>query len=62
MYEIEEKFGPLRAKALAHTQAFQMIEVDGDALRYDAYAVEGEQIDHFQLVKHADGTSTYTHA
>jgi 3',5'-cyclic AMP phosphodiesterase CpdA len=62
MYEIEEKFGTLRAKALAHTQAFQVIEVDGDALRYNAYAIEGEQIDQFQLVKHADGTSTYTHA
>lgn len=62
MYEIEDKFTPLRAKTLAHTQAFQVIEVDGDTLTYDAYAVEGDRIDQFQLVKHGDGPSTYTHS
>ncbi len=62
MYEIEDKFTPLRAKTLAHTQAFQVIEVDGDKLTYDAYAVEGERIDQFQLVKHGDGPSTYIHS
>jgi len=62
MYEIEDKFAPLRAKTLAHTEAFQVINVDGDKVTYDAYAIEGEQIDHFQLVKHADGTSTYSQA
>ncbi len=60
MYEIEDKFIPLRAKTLAHTQAFQVIEVDGDKLIYDAYAIEGEQIDHFQLVKNTDGTTNYS--
>jgi 3',5'-cyclic AMP phosphodiesterase CpdA len=62
MYEIADKFAPLRAKTLAHTQAFQVIEMNGEKLTYDAYAIEGEQIDHFQLVKHADGkASTYSH-
>ena len=61
MYEIEEKFASLRAKTLAHTQAFQAIEVDGDKLTYDAYTIGGERIDHFQLVRHSDGTSTYSH-
>jgi 3',5'-cyclic AMP phosphodiesterase CpdA len=60
MYEINEKFASLRAKTLAHTQAFQVIEVGGDKLTYDAYAIEGERIDQFQLVKHADGMSTYS--
>jgi hypothetical protein len=58
MYEIEDTFPSLRAKTLAHTQAFQVIDMDGDKLTYNAYAIEGEQIDHFQLVKHANGTST----
>lgn len=62
MYEIADKFAPLRAKTLAHTQAFQVIEMEGDKLTYNAYAVEGEQIDRFQLLKHADGTSTYSNA
>jgi len=60
MYAIEEKFAPLRAKTLAHTQAFQVIEVDGDKLTYDAYTIEGEQIDHFELLKNAAGMSTYS--
>jgi hypothetical protein len=62
MYEIEDSFAPLRAKTLAHTQAFQVIDVDGDKLTYDAYAIEGERIDHFELVKQANGASTYSHA
>lgn len=62
MYEIQDAFTPLRAKTLDHTQAFQVIEVDGDKLTYIAYAVEGPQIDRFQLVKHADGSSTYSNA
>ncbi len=62
MYEIADKFAPLRAKVLAHTQAFQVINVDADKLTYTAYAIEGEQIDHFKLVKHSDGTTTYSHA
>jgi 3',5'-cyclic AMP phosphodiesterase CpdA len=62
MYEIADKYAPLRAKTLAHTQAFQVIEIDGDKLTYNAYAVEGEQIDRFQLLKHADGTSIYSNA
>ncbi len=62
MYEIEDAFTPLRATTLAHTQAFQVIEMDGDKLTYCAYEVEGRQIDRFQLVKHADGTSTYSNA
>ncbi len=52
--------GPLRAKTLAHTRAFQVIKMDGDTLTYNAYAIEGEQTDHFKLVKHTDGTSTYS--
>jgi len=60
MYEIQDAFAPLRATTLAHTQAFQVIEMDGDKLTYSAYEIEGSQIDHFQIVKHADGTSTYS--
>jgi 3',5'-cyclic AMP phosphodiesterase CpdA len=60
MYEIEDTFAPLRAKTLAHTQAFQVIDMDGDKLTYNAYTIEGAQIDRFCLVKHAGGTSTYS--
>jgi 3',5'-cyclic AMP phosphodiesterase CpdA len=60
MYEIEDNFASLRAKTLAHTQAFQSIEVDGDKLTYDAYTIEGEQIDHFKLLKNTAGMSTYS--
>jgi len=60
MYEIEDTFAPLRAKALGHTQAFQVIEVDGDTLTYNAYAIEGETIDRFRLVKQVSGTTTYS--
>ncbi len=59
MYEIADMYAPLRAKTLAHTQAFQVIEMNGDTLTYDSYAIEGEPIDHFKLLKHTDGTSTY---
>jgi 3',5'-cyclic AMP phosphodiesterase CpdA len=62
MYEIDDHFPTLRATTLAHTQAFQVIEVDGDKLSYDAYAIEGERIDTFLLLKHPDGSSTYSHA
>ncbi len=62
MYEVDDRFTALRAKTIDHTQAFQVINVNGDELTYRAYATEGEQIDSFQLVKHADGTSTYSHA
>jgi len=62
MYEIDDHFPTLRATTLAHTQAFQVIEVDGGKLSYDAYAIEGERMDSFQLLKHPDGTSTYSHA
>jgi Calcineurin-like phosphoesterase/Purple acid Phosphatase, N-terminal domain len=51
MYEIEDTFAPLRARTLAHTQAFQVIDVDGGKLTYNAYAIEGELIDHFELLK-----------
>ena len=37
MYEIDRQFAPLRARTLAHTQAFQVIELDGDKLTYSAY-------------------------
>jgi 3',5'-cyclic AMP phosphodiesterase CpdA len=61
MYEIADRFAPLRAKTLAHTQAFQVIEMNGDTLTYDSYAIEGEPIDHFKLVKRAEEMSTYVH-
>jgi hypothetical protein len=60
MYEIEDKFQSLRATTLAHTQAFQVIDLDGDTLTYNAYAIEGAQIDHFRLMKHANGMATYS--
>ena len=62
MYEIEDAFPSLRATTLPHTQAFQVIEIDGGKLAYSAYELEGRQIDRFQLVKHADGSSTYSNA
>ena len=60
MYEIGDSFAHLRAKVLGHTQAFQVIEVDGDTLTYNAYAIEGEQIDRFRLVKQVSGATTYS--
>ena len=41
MYEIADSVCASPRQTLAHTQAFQVIEMDGDKLTYDAYAVEG---------------------
>jgi hypothetical protein len=43
----------------ARTQTYQVIAIDGDRLRYDAYAVDGTRIDDFELQKSGAGPSLY---
>ena len=60
MYPFNKKYESLMAKIQQNTQMYQVIEVDGDRLRFEAYAVTGEAIDGFELQKKADNTSTLT--
>lgn len=58
MYPFNKKYESLMAKIQQNTQMYQVIEVDGDRLRFDAYAVTGEAIDGFELHKKARDSST----
>lgn len=43
--------------SLGNTQMYQLIHVDGNQLRYEAYTATGELFDAFELAKRADGSS-----
>lgn len=44
-------------RSLTGTQLYQLVTVDGDRLRFEAYTATGELFDAFELHKAADGTS-----
>lgn len=43
---------------LGDTQLYQLIHIDGDVLRYEAYTATGQLFDTFSLVENPDGTSS----
>ncbi len=59
-YEVGPKFGDLMAKTAGHMQIYQIVDIDNDRLRLDAYGLDGAKLDGFQLAKDASGVSTYT--
>ena len=57
MYDLTEVNENLMARVAADTQLFQLITVDGDVLKYEAYTAAGSLYDGFVLHKQADGKS-----
>ncbi len=59
MYELRpngwEDFEAERDRAAENTQLFQVINVNGDTLTYEAYTATGELYDKFDLMKAKDG-------
>ncbi|MCS6776754.1 MAG: metallophosphoesterase family protein [Chloroherpetonaceae bacterium] len=53
MYNLERE--PWMRRVAEDTQLYQVIQVDGDRLRYEAYTATGELYDAFELRKRADG-------
>lgn len=60
MYKKNAKFEPLMAVMRGDTQMFQVIEVDGARLLYEAYSVAGERVDAFELHKEPGAPTKYT--
>lgn len=58
MYDATGKYASLMAKQLHNTQMYQVIAVDGDALTYRAYSIDGAEMDEFQLHKTAVGKAS----
>lgn len=57
MYAFNPKFQSLIAKTLENTPLYQVIEVGPDRLHFEARTAEGKNIDSFELLKTASGTS-----
>ncbi|MCA0757200.1 metallophosphoesterase family protein [Paenibacillus sp. N4] len=53
--EVWDKNGAQVDKAIANTQLYQLIHVEGDVLRYDARTATGKQFDEFEIVKLPNG-------
>lgn len=53
--EVWDKNGAQVDKAIANTQLYQLIHVDGDVLRYDARTATGKQFDEFEIRKLPNG-------
>jgi hypothetical protein len=62
MYNLTYTHKNLMAVLLARTQTYQVIGIDQDRLRYDAYAVDGTRVDAFELRKPGSGPSLYIDA
>ncbi|MDQ0114174.1 3',5'-cyclic AMP phosphodiesterase CpdA [Paenibacillus harenae] len=64
MYEssaaVWEKNGAQVDKAVANTQLYQLIHVDGDVLRYDARTATGKPFDAFEIKKLPNGKKQMT--
>ena len=59
MYKKNAKFEPLMAVMRGDTQMFQVIEVDGARLLYEAYSVAAERVDAFELHKEPGKATEY---
>jgi 3',5'-cyclic AMP phosphodiesterase CpdA len=51
MYEPSGKFDALMAKQIRHTQLFQVVQVNGSELTFQAYTSESQLVDSFNLKK-----------
>ena len=60
MYPFNPKYAALMAKTRPNTQMYQVIEIGGERLRYEAYAVSGEMVDGFELRKASPNKTTIT--
>ncbi len=58
MYELGDR--PLFRRTGDGTQLYQIVKIDGDTLRYEAYTAVGALYDGFKLTKHASGPNTLT--
>lgn len=56
MYDMNPRHLELMAVNLDETQLYQVIEIDGERLAYEAYAIDGERVDGFELIKDEGGT------
>ena len=50
-----EDYGETRDRGAENTQLFQVINVNGDTLSYEAYTATGELYDAFDIIKNGDG-------
>ena len=57
MYELTNRHKNPVAVLRSRTQTYQVTAIDGDRLRYDAYAVDGTRVDAFELRKAGAGPS-----
>jgi 3',5'-cyclic AMP phosphodiesterase CpdA len=59
MYPANPIYANLMVKTQPNTQMYQIVDVNGDRLRYEAYTVTGMPVDSFELRKDANGVSTF---
>lgn len=59
MYGVGDNAKATMQKTGERKQLYQIISVDGDRLKYEAFLVTGELYDSFELVKQADGTNKF---
>lgn len=48
-----------RERAAENTQLFQVIDIDGDILRYESYTAVGELYDAFEIIKNENGPNRF---
>ena len=62
MYDVKpdwDDYEATRDRAAENTQLFQLISIDGETLRYEAYTAVGELYDAFELVKQEKGPNKF---
>src|SRR5690606_14486534 len=57
MYDLTEVNEDLMARVAEDTQLYQLIHIDGDTLKYEAYTAAGRLYDAFDLQKTPNGKS-----
>ena len=59
MYRVGDEAKATMQKTGERKQLYQIISVDGDHMKYEAFLVTGELYDSFELVKQEDGTNKF---
>ena len=59
MYRVGDEAMATMQKTGERKQLYQIISVDGDRLKYEAFLVTGELYDSFELIKQEDGTNKF---
>ena len=62
MYDVKDNWDDYEAsrdRAAENTQLFQLINIDGNTLRYEAYTAVGELYDAFELIKQDEGPNQF---